>query len=327
MQKSSGNPDLGIAKALAYRFDADMVELNAELAFSAQLAAVGPHWALQLWASDCGFPGGQPAGIKVAEVAVSPMLGGQAVSALAPAMPPATSREQHMALVLVNWDQTGAPVTQCLFEYAGTERFVQPRLEGDLSCRLGDGMANLSSDAIVNPRAADNLSGTLALEVWALDAPYAGGAWQGIPVASVVLGVLAGGDAWRSSQFSVPAAQPADSANLVVMLREWSPSGYVTRDYRNLDQDGRSFAAPEPAKKPSPKAGPSKAGKAAAAAKTTAVSVNQASAAALAAVKGMSQKLAEAIVAARPYTSLEELSKAKGMGPKLLTKLRGSFTL
>jgi len=42
----------------------------------------------------------------------------------------------------------------------------------------------------------------------------------------------------------------------------------------------------------------------------------------LAAVKGVSQALAAAIVAARPYAGLDDLVKAKGMGEKLLAKLR-----
>ena len=62
-------------------------------------------------------------------------------------------------------------------------------------------------------------------------------------------------------------------------------------------------------------------------AKTTTVSVNKASAAELSAVKGLSDTVAKAIIAARPYATLDELVKAKGMGPKLLAKVRGALAL
>ena len=57
------------------------------------------------------------------------------------------------------------------------------------------------------------------------------------------------------------------------------------------------------------------------------VSVNKASAKELAAIKGISKPLAAAIVAARPYAKLEDVIRAKGMGQKLLEKLRAALTL
>ena len=52
------------------------------------------------------------------------------------------------------------------------------------------------------------------------------------------------------------------------------------------------------------------------------LSVNRASEAQLSAVKGLSKALAKAIVAGRPYTSLDKLLDIKGLGPKKLEKLR-----
>ena len=52
------------------------------------------------------------------------------------------------------------------------------------------------------------------------------------------------------------------------------------------------------------------------------LSLNEASRAEIAAIKGVSKKLAEAIVAARPFASTADLLAVKGMGPKLLEKIR-----
>jgi competence ComEA-like helix-hairpin-helix protein len=57
------------------------------------------------------------------------------------------------------------------------------------------------------------------------------------------------------------------------------------------------------------------------------VSVNTATADELASVKGLPAKVAEAIVAKRPYASLDDLLRVKGMGAKLLAKLRSRLKL
>ncbi|MCB4361033.1 ComEA family DNA-binding protein [Quatrionicoccus australiensis] len=341
-----------------YRFAGDFVHLNAEVSFSDADLTAGANWALQLWASEAGFFDGL-CGVKLAEQAVWPVAGGVLVNAECAAMLPAGTADQALALALVAFVADGQAELRDLAVYPVRERFFQPLLEGNVSCALADGVAELNIDAIGNPRAADNLSGTLSLEVWALDAPYAGGSWVGVPVATVILGTLAGGEQWSACQFSVPAALPLAGAALTVMLREWTPAGYVTRDYRNI----AALAAPVavavvPAEKVKPaatkkvpvaeaaketaaeadksaKSGkvakPGKAAKAAkkAAAKSEArgVSVNTASEAELAAVKGLPPSVARAIVAARPFASLEEVCKAKGMGPKMLAKLRDQLVL
>ena len=356
-QDISGNALANIGETHGYCFDGDSVQINAELSFSDAALGAGSQWALQLWSSVSAFPEQELAGVKVAELAVYPAAGYQSLAATVAAMPPAGTDEQNMALALVCWGDNGLPIVADLAIYPVAESFVQPKLAGNVTCALADGMATLTVDAIENPRAEDNLSGTLALELWALDAPYAGGSWQGIPVASVILGVLAGGDQLSDCNFVVPAAAPEGPGVLTLMLREWGPTGYVTRDYCNLSLEApaktkakpkaaaKKAAAKEEAPKekaPKEKAVKEKAPKATAAkaepkapAKETkaaakeakapvakGVAVNAASEAELLAVKGLSATLVKAIIAGRPYASLNDLGKVKGVGPKLLAKLR-----
>jgi len=339
-----------------YRFDGDFVHLNAEVDFSAGDLDAGQAWALQLWASDNGFSSGELNGVKVAEMAIQPMAGLLA-TACCHAMPPAGAVDQTLALALVSYAADAQPQVRDLAVYATRESFYQPRLSGNVSCTLAEGTAVIAIDAITNPRAADNLSGTLTLEVWALDVPYAGGAWAGSPVASVIVGVLAGGNQWTNCLFNVPAALPTAGAALTVMLREWTPAGYVTRDYRNIaaapvqvektampavdiaekakTKIQVAETAPEKAQapvakveKPVPEAVKKPARKAAASKPAAkAVSVNRASEAELLAVKGLPPSVARAIIAARPFATLDEVCKAKGMGPKMLAKLRDLLVL
>ena len=308
-----------------YCLDGDFVHLNADVSLAEADLADGTHWALQLWASPGGFDGLALNGVKVAELALQPAPGNFNVAACVTALPPAGCAAQVMAMALVGQRVDGSVQVRDLSVYATPQTFFQPFLLGDVSCRVVDGVAEIAIERIASPRSPDNLSGTLALEVWALDAPYQGGAWQGQPVASVVLGQLSGGSAWADCQYSVPAVNA--SGALTLMLREWTPAGYLTRDYRNLaaaviaEPGGGDVKA---AVKPVAKAGKSatkKAGTSKPAEQSGPVSVNTASAAELAAVKGISKTVADAIVAARPYARLDDLLRAKGVGAKLLEKV------
>lgn len=339
-QENPGTALACIGTTHGYCFAGDSVQINAELNFSDAALGAAPHWALQLWSSASAFPAGQLAGVKVAELTVYPAAGYQSLAATVAAMPPAGSDEQNMALALVSWGVDGLPTVVDLAVYPVAESFVQPRLSGSVTCELAEGFATLKVDAIENPRAEDNLSGTLALELWALDAPYVGGSWQGLPVASVILGVLGGGQQLNDCEFVVPAAAPEGPGVLTLMLREWGPLGYVTRDYCNLALETpakpkaakkkaaakveapKEKAAKVPAKKEkAPKVKAEKAAKGEAK-PAKGIAANTASEAELLAIKGLSTAVAKAIVAGRPYASFEELGKVKGVGPKLLATLR-----
>ena len=318
-----------------YCLDGDFVHLNADLSLAEADLADGTHWALQLWASPTGFDGLSLNGVKVAELALQPMPGNFNVAACVTALPPAGCAAQVMAMALVGQRVDGSCQIRELSVYPTPQTFFQPFMLGDVCCQIADGKADIAIECIASPRSPENLSGTLALEVWALDAPYVGGSWVGTPVASLVLGNLAGGSAWNDCHYSVPAVIAKPGAALTVMLREWTPAGYLTRDYRNLPgavivepeaplieavEVVQEKAAPKVDKKVENKAA-KKASAKPAAAKSEAVSVNTASAAELAAVKGLSKAVAEAIVAARPYAKLDDLVRAKGMGAKLLEKV------
>lgn len=87
-------------------------------------------------------------------------------------------------------------------------------------------------------------------------------------------------------------------------------------------------AAPAPVAKAAKPAAPAKpVAESATKAEAGRVSINQASVEALIAVKGLSKAVASAIVASRPYASLEDLLRAKGVGAKLLDKIRDQLSL
>ena len=256
-----------------------------------------------------------------------------------------------------------------------------PTLRGNCSYRINQDRVVIEIAEISNDRALDNLSGTLAVELWALKQPYQGGQFNGTPLAATQIGELRGQHSLLNCRYDLLfQAPPAGQWTLTLMLREWNGMAFETTDYINFSLPyaaTRSAApvaavsdnvitvrfndtpaspdAPAPAAKAAPatpaptaKAEPaaakvatapattsktateSKTQAAAAAEATPAVgkvNLNKASENEIAALKGMSRKLASAIVAGRPFASLDELLKVKGLGSKLLDKLRTSITL
>jgi hypothetical protein len=88
---------------------------------------------------------------------------------------------------------------------------------------------------IANHRDSGNLSGTLAIELWALAQPYAGGGFAGIPLCGTSIGELRGAHVLPNCRYDlIFQAPPPGTWSLALMLREWTATGYLTRDYVNF---------------------------------------------------------------------------------------------
>jgi DNA uptake protein ComE-like DNA-binding protein len=335
--RRSKNPGAWLGETHGYRFEGDEVFINAEI-FCHETQLAGLQWALQLWSET---------GVMIADLPLGQLSpngsGALYVSGCTNALPPASQEALGLSLVLVSNSGEGADCVEDFAHYPQPVGFLQPRMKGTVCCSFAGDQLNFDIACIENPRPADNLSGTLALELWVLEVPYVGGDWTGVPVASLVLGTLSGQNSWLDWQVSSHAAPLPADGHLILMLREWTPAGYVTRDYRALTRPSVEAVKKAPAAKAKAKAAEQApavkdsaikepavqelAVKAAPVTKTKPVedgtlSVNSASKEALAAVKGLNAAMAAAIVEARPYKTLDELVRAKGIGPKLLEKLR-----
>lgn len=299
-----------------YAFEGDTVRLNATLDVLDPARVADGRWLLQLWASAAPFDGGKLVGTKVAEIALENLSQAETSAQIedsAFARIPAGCEERYMTLALAHGGDNGCATIHDYATYPLPQRFALPRFVGRDSLRLGDGVVDVAVEVVDNPRAADNLSGTLSLQVWALREAYNGGDFEGIALAGVEIGQLAGGVQRSDIHFSADVqALPQGTWHLVLMLREWTGVGYMTRDLRNFPEPHAVTAETPPAK---------------ASKQTAGVSVNRASEADLAALKGMPKPVAKAIVAGRPYAALDDLLRVKGMGSKLLEKLRGQLQL
>jgi hypothetical protein len=326
-----------LGAAHGYRFEGDRVHIKAMFTVL-DAAAHQLNWALQLWA--CPVAPAGPAEIRgqlVADVALPPM--GEVADEIesfdvsAPAFPPAGQGDFFIVLALVAGNPGKVVVVQDFAVYPRCERVVQPRLAGSVGFRIEGDRVKIEVERIENPREASNLSGTLSVELWALSAPYRGGRFAGIPLAGVAFDPLSGQCEYRRRSFDLAfKAPPAGTWNLVLMLREWAAGGFVTRDFTNFAVPMIVLAPVDstPAPVPAAEAAAVSSGKIkapAAAASPGPVSVNTATAEQLAAVKGLPMIVVEGIVARRPFKSLNELVKVKGMGEKLLAKLRSRLKL
>lgn len=288
-----------------------------------------------------------------------------AFTTTAVAQPPAGDRDYSMVLVLVaRRDGGDFDEVHDVASFPSRERFILPRLAGPVSYRVAGGRVRLDLAGIENPRDAANTSGTISVELWALFSPYSGGNFNGSPLAGAVLGTLAGQDRWTGLALDLPFTSPAAGADHVaVMLREWTGAGYTTRDFANLgtlpapppqaaNYKSRTsdLNAPEPAPAkpaavaptPAPVVATTAAAPAAkpavtaAALKTPApagaaapgkVSLNTATLEQLLAVKGLPRAVADRLVRDRPFKSVDDIINVKGMGEKLLARVRSQLTL
>jgi len=264
------------------------------------------------------------------------------------------------------------------------------QLTGNCGFNINNNRVVINIDSITSQRAADDISGTVAIELWALKQPYQGGSFSGVALASTSIGEVLGqhfiADCRYDLLFNEP---PAGTWYLTLMLREWTGNGYQTRDFVNFatpytaswvptvvqgtpanvikasfnetEKSNKAEAkaeAPQPAAQPATKAAPAKevtgkataktakpvaekavaekkpvAEKAAAkpapakAAAAITVNLNKASADEIAAINGVSGKLAARLVESRPFKSMDEVIKVKGMGAKLMQKIAKSISL
>lgn len=313
----SAEAALHIAGAHGYRLDGDRITLWAEV-------AGGPaEVSLALWAQPAEATTDRASRILVAQIRSS--LHGASVVLVegeVPAAVPSGQADWQMVLTLSAPDADGQVVERDARVFAMTQSFLQPKLvvEGPLVARPVVVGLQIDSVAIANPRPADNLSGSLCLELWALAEAYTGGTFAGQCLGTISVGQLGGqvgcdclGETW---------AVPADAAAvLVLMLREWTQDGLLTRDHRVVTLAAEERPAPAPAKVSAPTPAPAPAGKPKAR-PSHLLNVNLATEEQLVAIDGLNRALAKAVVAARPFASMDDLLDIKGVGDKRLARMR-----
>lgn len=310
-----------------YVIDGDVAQLHADVELLEHPPLAG-DWVLQLWACDAPHAGGPLTGVKVAEAALTGVLDGGDqgwhLDAAAQARVPGGQRDYAMVLVLASGEGDHDPQVHDFANYPARQRFVTPHFNGSVGYEIDETLVVLKADAIHNPRDADNISGSLRLELWALAEPYRGGMLEGHVLGLADLSRLPGQTSLHAISERVPFSPPsAGSWHVTLVLREWAgATGYVTRDYaqcavRCVVADPPPVAHVVAEHVPTAKEG----------SRANRVSINSASAEELAAVKGLSRKVAKEIVKGRPYASIDALLEVKGIGPKLLGTLRASLTL
>lgn len=222
-------PSLRLGERHGYRIEGDQAFIRADIVGLDEAEARGQTLALELWALESAvtngeFKGSRVAGLLLAGAFSSPVEG------RAFAAPPAGQAPCAMALVLADYSN---PVPRMLdaATYARAEHFQLPRMQGAGWRHTGDGV-EVWADRVFNPRAAESASGVLRLELWWLAEPYRGGAFDGRLLAGLELGALAGQGTRALGLTRVPGVVvPAEPGYPVLMLREWTAGGYLTRDY------------------------------------------------------------------------------------------------
>ncbi|MEO8181321.1 MAG: helix-hairpin-helix domain-containing protein [Deltaproteobacteria bacterium] len=223
-----------------YRIDGDSAHINAEL--SVPPYHPGGAWALELWACEQAYDGGELSGVKVSEVQfdlptpIAPHI--HKVEAQAPARLPLQGLAHTMLLALVELGGAERRIHD-VASYPVLETFPAPHFAGEVGYEIRGHELLLQAAAVANPRPEGNLSGTLSLELWAsplssLEAPEAG---TGHCLGAAQLAPVAGGEsAFGLHCRAVFSEPPPGEFRLELLLREWTRAlGYLTRDRRAFE--------------------------------------------------------------------------------------------
>jgi DNA uptake protein ComE-like DNA-binding protein len=292
-----------------YAIVGDRALLTAELAPRGREAFEAGPWTLQLWACPEPHGGGSLSGTKIAEAPFE--LTASAVQQLhhlrtdAFARLPPERRDYAMVLVLASGSGSASERVHDYANYPARQPFLVPHMAGAVGYEIDGDMVTLRAARVVNPRPADNLSGSLVLELRALTGATPSDL-DGHVLASAPLGRLGGQASFESLELRTALSAPPEGLwPLALVLAEYTAEGFVARDVFRFP----TAAAPQPASEPKR------------------VSIQTASVDELSSIPGITRKLALEIVKARPFGAIEELVKARGIGEKMLRRLRARLEL
>jgi len=233
------HPHIHISGNSGYSRHCDTVSLFADRIDNANSTNVSSdNLALQLWACQSPYYGGNLEGWKLAEIQLGPLQANHYLTSIKSDVRASFPEygDYAIALVIAEWDGEGFNRVHDYHNFSNRDAFLHPRLEGSVGYHFIDERRLVFNvERIYNPRDLENTSGTLVLELWALPEPYNGGAFNGHALACKTLGSLNGGESWQDCTYELKMSQPqAGSYSLALMLREWVGDGYVTRDHTNF---------------------------------------------------------------------------------------------
>lgn len=114
-----------------------------------------------------------------------------------------------------------------------------PKIGGGFSYQFGPGNSTvtISLGAITNS-SDENATGTIQVQLWAMDAQYDGGRMRGHAVATYKLEGLDGGEQYTNFKKTLKTSLPARRGNyhMCLTVSEYREGGYVITDSRNLSK-------------------------------------------------------------------------------------------
>ena len=220
-------------------------------------------------------------------------------------------------------------------------------IQGAYGYRIEKDRVFINIDRINNDRGFDNLSGTIAVELRG----YRQDGAETV-LASTTIGQISGQYCLANCDYDLVFQTPeAGQWQLALELREWNGVAYALLERKYFDTPYVVAWQPtvvEPTAAPAtkenvirieeaPSAPVAKTVKSKKTAKqekapkvdeeSELISINKSSLEELSSVKGMPKKVAKEIVEKRPHTSWDALLKIKGMGPRMLKKLKKALKL
>jgi DNA uptake protein ComE-like DNA-binding protein len=270
-----------------------------------------------------------------------------------------------MVLALIERRPDGGSSLRAFANYPELQVFSAPHFVGRVCYAVQGAEVVLEAEAISNPRTSDNLSGTLSLELWAFPEAGLPTAREGVRLGWSELERIAGQSQISGIERRVAFTEPPEGRfGLSLILGEWTVAhGYVARDRRDFaciyEAGKKALPGSSAAGSPVPAAAspaparpidrlrlvptttnpvPARAAESEVAVSQPkpdsprpiaprAISIQTGSLEELAGVKGFSLKIAKEIVKARPFSSVADLIRVRGLGDKTIARIKHLVTL
>lgn len=114
-----------------------------------------------------------------------------------------------------------------------------PKINGAFSYQFGPNNATVTiSLGVITNSSEENATGTILVQLWAMDAQYDGGRMRGHAVASYKLEGLEGDEEYRNFKETLKTSLPSRRGNyrMCITVSEYRQGGYVITDSRNLSK-------------------------------------------------------------------------------------------
>jgi hypothetical protein len=241
--RASAGADVSLSGNLSWATHGSTIDIEAGTVTNNSSGGISGTLQLEIWATSTPYSGGTIHGYVLGTRNLGQLQGGFSFTGISGDVPftapPAgtyyttMTLEQYNGSAFVIADYSTFPGTST-FTGGGGGGGSSLSLGGSVGWSLSGGKLSITAETIDN--SGGGTSGSLQLELWATNSPYAGGTIQGYSLGIRSLKPLRAGFHYANVKGAVPFSPPPPGEYYTTLaLEEFTSSGYVIVDYVTFD--------------------------------------------------------------------------------------------